>query len=35
MWDWTSRKYKEFWQPIHGQRQAEGFLERPSAKELV
>jgi len=23
---WTSRKHKEYWQPIQGQRQAKGFL---------
>jgi hypothetical protein len=29
---WTSRKYEEYWQSIHGQRQAKGFLKRSSAK---
>jgi len=23
---WTSRRHKEYWQPIQGQRQAKGFL---------
>jgi hypothetical protein len=26
--DWTSRKHKEHWQSIHGQRQAKGFLKK-------
>jgi hypothetical protein len=30
--DWTSRKHEEHWQSIHGQRQAKGFLKKPSAK---
>jgi hypothetical protein len=29
---WTNRKHTEYWQSIHGQRQARGFLKRPSAK---
>jgi hypothetical protein len=29
---WTNRKHTEYWQFIHGQRQARGFLKRPSAK---
>lgn len=29
---WTSRKDNEYWQSIHGQRQAKSFLRRPSAK---
>jgi hypothetical protein len=29
--DWESRKHEEYWQSIHGQRQAKGFLKRPSA----
>jgi hypothetical protein len=28
---WTSRKHKEYWQSTYGQRQAKGFLKRPSA----
>ena len=28
---WTSRKHKEYWQSTHRQRQAKGFLKRPSA----
>jgi hypothetical protein len=27
-----NRKHTEYWQSIHGQRQARGFLKRPSAK---
>jgi len=30
---WMSRKYEEYWQSIHGSRQAKGFLKRPSAKK--
>jgi len=30
--DWTSRKHEEYWQSIHGQRQAKGFLKRHSGK---
>jgi hypothetical protein len=29
--DWTSRKHEEHWQSVRGQRQAKGFLKRPSA----
>jgi hypothetical protein len=29
---WTSRKHTEYWQSVRGQRQAKGFLKRPSAK---
>jgi hypothetical protein len=29
---WTSSKHEKYWQFIHGQRQAKGFLKRPSAK---
>ena len=29
---WTYRKHTEYWQSIHGQRQAKGFLKRPSAR---
>jgi hypothetical protein len=29
---WTNRKHIKYWQSIHGQRQAKGFLKRPSAK---
>jgi hypothetical protein len=29
---WTSRKHEEYWQSIHGQRQAKCFFERLSAK---
>jgi hypothetical protein len=32
IWDWMSRKHEEYWQSIHGQRQAKCFLKRPSAK---
>jgi len=28
----TSGKHEEYWQSIHGQRQAKGFLKRPSVK---
>jgi len=28
---WTSRKHKKYWQSTHRQRQAKGFLKRPSA----
>jgi hypothetical protein len=31
---WTSWKHREYWQSICGQRQAKGFLKRPSAEEL-
>jgi hypothetical protein len=31
--DWTSRKHEEHWQSICGQRQAKGFLKKPSAKK--
>jgi hypothetical protein len=30
--DWTSKKHEEYWQSIHGQRQAKGFLKRHSGK---
>jgi ribonuclease HI len=30
----TKRKYTEYWQSIHGQRQARGFLKRLSAKRV-
>jgi hypothetical protein len=29
---WTNRKHAEYWQSVRGQRQAKGFLKRPSAK---
>jgi hypothetical protein len=32
---WTSRKHKEYWQTTHWQRQAKGFLKRPSAARAV
>jgi hypothetical protein len=28
--DWMRRKCEEHWQSIHGQRQAKGFLKKPS-----
>jgi len=28
-----SKKHKTYWQSIHGQRQAKGFLKTPSAKK--
>jgi hypothetical protein len=31
--DWKSRKHKEHWQSMHGQRQAKGFLKKPSARK--
>jgi hypothetical protein len=31
--DWTSRKHKEHWQSVRGQRQAKGFLKKPCAKK--
>jgi hypothetical protein len=31
--DRTSRKHEEHWQSIRGQRQAKGFLKKPSANE--
>jgi hypothetical protein len=31
--DWTSRKHEEHWQSIHGQRQAKGFLKKPSGEK--
>jgi hypothetical protein len=31
--DWTSRKHQKHWQSIRGQRQAKGFLKKPSAKK--
>jgi hypothetical protein len=31
--DWTRRKHEEQWQSTRGQRQAKGFLKRPSAKK--
>jgi hypothetical protein len=30
--DWMSRKYKEHWQSMCGQRQAKGFIKIPSKK---
>jgi hypothetical protein len=33
--DWMSRKHEEHWQSVHGQRQAKGFLKKPSAKKLA
>jgi hypothetical protein len=33
MRDWTSRKHEEPWQSVCGQRQAKGFLKKPSAKK--
>jgi len=32
--DWTSRKHKEHWKSIRGQRQARGFLKNPLGKKL-
>jgi hypothetical protein len=32
--NWKSRKHKEHWQFICGQRQAKGFLKNPSATKL-
>jgi hypothetical protein len=29
----TGSKHEEHWQSVHGQRQAKGFLRRPSAKK--
>jgi hypothetical protein len=29
---WTNRKHTEYWQSIHGQRQARDFFKRPSAR---
>jgi hypothetical protein len=31
--NWTSRKHKEHWQSIRGQRQAKGFLKKPLCKK--
>jgi hypothetical protein len=31
--NWTSRKHEEQWQSICGQRQAKGFLKKPSTKK--
>jgi hypothetical protein len=31
--DWTSRKHEEHWQSIRGQKQAKGFLKKPSARK--
>jgi hypothetical protein len=31
--DWTSRKHKEHWQSIRGQKQAKDFLKTPSARK--
>jgi hypothetical protein len=31
--DWTSRKHEEHWQCICGQKQAKGFLKKPSARK--
>jgi hypothetical protein len=33
--DRMSRKHEEHWQSIRGQRQAKGFLKKPSAKKLL
>jgi hypothetical protein len=33
--DWTSRKHKEHWYSVHGQRQAKRFLKTSSAKKAV
>jgi hypothetical protein len=33
--DWMSRKHEEHWQSIRGQRQAKGFIKKPSAKKLA
>jgi hypothetical protein len=30
--EWTNRKHTEYWQSIQGQRQAQDFLKRPSAR---
>jgi hypothetical protein len=30
--DWMCKKHEDYWQSIHGQRQAKGFLKTPSAK---
>jgi hypothetical protein len=32
--DWINRKHEEQWQSIYGQRQAEGFLKKLSAKKV-
>jgi hypothetical protein len=32
--DWMNRKHEEYWQSIHGQKQAKGFLNRPSTKKM-
>jgi hypothetical protein len=32
--DWPSSKHENYWQSIHGQRQAKGFLKKPSAKKV-
>jgi ribonuclease HI len=32
--NWMSRKHKEHWQPICGQRQPQGFLKKPSTKKV-
>jgi hypothetical protein len=29
---WMNRKHTEYWQSIHGQREARGFLKRPSGR---
>jgi len=34
MREWTGRKHKEYWQSTHRQRQAKGFLKRPSAASI-
>jgi hypothetical protein len=31
--DWMSRKHEQHWQTIRGQRQAKGFLKKPSARK--
>ena len=35
IWDWISRTHEEYWQSIHGQRQAKGFQKRSSAKRAT
>jgi hypothetical protein len=31
---WMNKKHEEFWQSIHGQKQAKDFLKRPSALKV-
>jgi len=33
MTDWMNKKHEDYWQSIHRQRQAMGFLKTPSAKK--